>query len=691
MQRRRAAVQDDSALSAELTVGSVSSSISDVARNGITARSDNSRRHGKHFDLRTASLCLLVCLVMQVGFFAYQMLTSKNHHINISDVYDVQSVRSGNRDGLPAALSLDKKNPMPQLQQQQQQPKQQEIDQAAIPIKQPTPSHKSSSSYEPTNYTRKRVLREAIAASTANARFWNEITPESVPPLKNITGLPPVIAYVTTLTKCSSQRGSMDGAAVLLHSIRRNSHGWIPMQEQSSSSQFDSSVWPKYGGKGGRYRYRAYVIVDPAASPTIKGKNGDCARFLQSIGYVVLHRPPLVPLFEIRTPENNDAPVQSSATFAELQKYGYVGVQRPKTGETALPPGEHPNKLGAKMYINGCCGYTELLKLHAYGLVEHELAVHFDFDSLVLRPMDDLFDVMLGKQKNDKAATLLSIAKLPKSKPVDFSRPIDAAFTRDYNSVVWPKLEAPVGFQGGFLVVRPSLSVLERYRRILQRGEFGLNPRSGWGGLGKHGGFYGDLTFQGILPYYYEDFAPPGEHNELELDRCVYNQMADNPRKSTYKFPRATPLDPKVMGFRDTNKCRDGRKDCSDTDCQRTHPKDSVTAHFTFCKKPWDCSDGLPGTVALDTCLGLLSEWFGVRRELEDWWLLPRNESYKAIGDDIEDILQNQRSFYSNKKTIQRVHETREGTMQPDLYRGYCEATGASGYHQLMGPDGLMT
>ena len=182
-------------------------------------------------------------------------------------------------------------------------------------------------------------------------------------------------------------------------------------------------------------------------------------------------------------------------------------------------------------------------------MVEHELVVHLDFDSLLLRPMDDLFDVMLGKG-GDVAARrrLLPLARLPRTREVDFSRPIDAAFTRDYNSVIDPGVNSSVGIQGGFLVVRPDLEVLERFRTILQRGEFVLGQgknRDGWGG--KHGGFTGDATFQGILPYYYEDVAPEGQHNEVELDRCIYNQMADNPRKSTNKFPRATPLDPKKM------------------------------------------------------------------------------------------------------------------------------------------------
>ena len=324
-----------------------------------------------------------------------------------------------------------------------------------------------------------------------------------------------------------------------------------------------------------------------------------------------------------------------------------------------------------------------MLKLHVYGLVEHKLAVHLDFDSLLLRPMDDLFDTMLS-ENHEEARKQLPLAKLPHTKTVDLSRPIDAAFTRDYNSVKTPRPDAPVGYQGGFLVVKPSLDVLERYRTILRKGEFLLNPRTGW--EGKHGGFYGDVTFQGILPYYYEHVAPEGEHNEAELDRCVFNQMGDNPRKSTYKFPRATPLDPEKMGFRDTKACRDGRKDCSDTDCQRTHPKDSITTHFTFCKKPWDCSDGNPGTVVLDTCLGLLKEWYSIRRELEDWWMMPEVDSTTAKSDS----LNNQQSFYWKESTIAKVRKAQSGAYKQHL--GYCEALGPDAqYHRMVEPDGPKT
>ena len=478
-------------------------------RSATSATSPQSKR----LNLWTASLCLLVCLVLQTELLAYKVFMANSPDEDES-VHGVQSVLTGGSDGLLVALSSD------QQQHKHKDKDQPLIQQVPIPTKQPTPVElpapdlDSLVSYEPTKRVRKFNLKQALGRTKRNANFWYDFEPEEVELPSNSTDLPPVIAYVTTLTKCSRKhKGSLDGAAVLLHSIRRNSHGWLPMQQQSTA---DPSMWPKYGGEGGRYRYKAYVIVDPMASPTIKSANGDCARFMQNIGWTVLHRPPLVPLFEIENKEG-ESPGKPSKTFEELQKAGYVGVNRPKTGDTARPPGEHPNKLGLIMFNDGCCGETELLKLHTYGLVGHPLAVHLDFDSLLLRPMDDLFDVMLHKQNNDKAVKSLAVANLPHSKPVDFSRPIDAAFTRDYNSVKKPKRSSPVGYQGGFLIVKPSLTVLERYREILQRGEFLFNPRKGWGK--KHGNFYGDATFQGILPYYYEDIAPPGEHNELELGK----------------------------------------------------------------------------------------------------------------------------------------------------------------------------
>jgi len=619
-------------------------------------------------------LVVLFSALMAVEFIAYRMLGATSASSSTADSTTTSS--DGAAQIINTAVHDTNNNPPPKQT-------------AQIPTKHPTKV--THHTFEPSTKQNGWRAKAARRDSNENSLFWKTHTPDPLPPLPPDTDpetgaqLPPVIAYVTTLTKCGPKhRGGLDGAAVLLHSIRRNSYGWVPIQEQfeqadNTKKGDENSMPPQYGGHGGRYRYRAYVIVDPLASPQNQGKSGECARFLQKIGYTVLHRPPLVPLFEI-TDQDNDGN-EGNQFYTELKDLGHVGMQRPNDGLTAVRPGEHPDKLRKMMHNDGCCGYTELLKLHVYGMVEHELAVHLDFDSLLLRPMDDLFDAMLGKG-DETIRSKLPLAKLPRTKEVDLTRLIDAAFTRDYNSVNHPDLDAPVGYQGGFLVVRPNLEVLERYRTILRRGEFLLGPRDGW--AGKHGGFYGDVTFQGILPYYYEDVAPEGLHNEAELDRCIFNQMGDNPRKSTYKFPRATPLDAKKMGFSDTKLCRDGRKDCSDTDCQRIHPKDSVTTHFTFCKKPWDCSEGNQGTVVTDTCLGLLKEWYGIRRELEDWWLLPRSDSAASKSASLD----NRQSFYWNDKTISQVQKSREGALDNAQYFGYCDNFGTEGYHRLIEPDG---
>mmetsp|Transcript_15583 Transcript_15583/g.32911 ORF Transcript_15583/g.32911 Transcript_15583/m.32911 type:complete len:678 (+) Transcript_15583:67-2100(+) len=630
-------------------------------------------------------LVVLFSALMAVEFIAYRMLGATSSQSS-SNSADSSAIKPSGGDGRRATSPKESHS----VRTNRPTPK---------PVA-PSPQH----TFEPTNGQMGWRVKEARLTSHKNSEFWKSYIPDPLPPLPPdvdpTTGeeLPPVIAYVTTLTKCGPKhRGGLDGAAVLLHSIRRNSYGWVPMEDQIRDSEnaqhMDENVdRPLYGGRGGKYRYRAYVIVDPAASPQNEGRSGECARFLQKIGYVVLHRPPLVPLFEVPDlDEDGHEEEGSQGIYHELKNEGFVAMDRPLDGPTAVRKGEHPDKLRKFMHNDGCCGYTELLKLHVYGMVEHALAVHLDFDSLLLRPMDDLFDAMLAEEDGDgeEARKKLPMAKLPRTREVDYSKRIDAAFVRDYNSVNHPSLDAPVGYQGGFLVVRPDLDVLERYRTILRRGEFLLGPRDGW--AGKFGGFYGDVTFQGILPYYYESVAPQGVHNEAELDRCIFNQMGDNPRKSTYKFPRATPLDEKKMGFHDTKQCRDGRTDCSDTDCQRIHPKDSVTTHFTFCKKPWDCSQGNPGTVVAPTCLGLLKEWYGIRRELEDWWLLPsprNNNEIETNSKNNDILLNNQQSFYWKEGTISKVKQSRVGDLDNAQYFGYCDKYETGGYHRLVEPDG---
>ena len=140
------------------------------------------------------------------------------------------------------------------------------------------------------------------------------------------------------------------------------------------------------------------------------------------------------------------------------------------------------------------------------------------------------------------------------------------------------------------------------------------------------------------------------------------------------------------QGFQDTDICRDGRKNCSEPDCQRTHPKHSISAHFTFCKKLWDCSDGNVGTVVWRTCVGLLREWYAIRRELENWWLSSIDESSsfaKHWGKP-----DNQQSYYWKRGTKYLVKRSRVGGLDDEHYFGYCNKHGTDGYIRLAEPDG---
>ena len=204
-----------------------------------------------------------------------------------------------------------------------------------------------------------------------------------------------------------------------------------------------------------------------------------------------------------------------------------------------------------------CCGEKELIKLEAYTLTDHPIVVHLDLDTLVLQPLDDLYDVMLGKSTSDasKIAVMWPDQTIPEQ--------VNAVFTRDYN-MVGPGTEyKPV--QGGFLVLRPSMDTYKAFVDIVREGDFRSNH--GWGG--KVGPFYGSMTFQGIIPYYY-DYLHPG--TSLELNRCVYNQMCDNPR------------DKRTENDIVHGNCRTGEKDCED--CRSRPLEDVKTSHFTLCQKP---------------------------------------------------------------------------------------------------------
>lgn len=319
---------------------------------------------------------------------------------------------------------------------------------------------------------------------------------------------------------------------------------------------------------GSRYGYKMYAIAHPDAT--------ECAEQLSEMGYEMLVRDVPVPVEEIKG-----------------------------------------DFLRTKVVVNGCCGEKEYIKLHAYTILEHSVVVHLDLDTIVLKPLDQLFDAMLNEDNSvkEKPSSLL---------PIMFDKPlpprVDAFFTRDYNMVKASKKH--VGVQGGFLVLRPSMETYHNYEEIIREGNF--VEGKGWGGLG-FGPFYGSLTFQGIVPYYYDELHP---NTAVELNRCYYNSMADNPR------------DQKTVNDVVSGNCRDGRDDCED--CREIDITMIFTAHFTLCQKPWSCLPHSQDQLQHRLCRKLHHAWFRVRADYEG--------------------------------------KSGEGQFDPDHFYGFCNHSGGPGY-----------
>ncbi|KAL3782470.1 hypothetical protein HJC23_002221 [Cyclotella cryptica] len=355
---------------------------------------------------------------------------------------------------------------------------------------------------------------------------------------------------------------------------------------------------------GSKYDYKMYALVHPEAE--------HCARpTLEPLGYEVLVRNVPVRLQDIRG--------------------DYLREKVPK---------------------NGCCGEKEFVKLHAYTLVDHPAIVHLDLDTLVLKPMDNLFNVMIDGPPPDGSNGGIEVAfgdPLVSSHPGG-SNEINAFFTRDYNMA--HRGMQHVGVQGGFLVLRPSLIAFAEFSSIIRKGDFRSN--GGWGGLG-FGPFYGSMTFQGIIPYFY-DHLHPG--TGVELNHCVYNNMADNPRDKPTK-------NDVVSGS-----CRDGynRPDKNDQceDCRSRPIEDVVTTHFTLCQKPWECLAQDGDRIQERLCRKFHAEWYRIRENLET----------TTLGQKQVDL--------TNQN---EVEQERGGKYQPQHFRGYCKSSGKKGYIAMKVPS----
>lgn len=228
-----------------------------------------------------------------------------------------------------------------------------------------------------------------------------------------------------------------------------------------------------HGPKGGKYDYKMYILHHPDAL--------ECSLPLVDLGFELLERPTPINVSDIK-------------------------------GDV----------LRERIVNNGCCGEKELIKLEAFRLTQHPVVIHLDLDVLVMQPMDPAIDLMLHpkQQASQNKEQLESFLMWP-DKPIP--EEISLMFTKDYNVVAPRRPDKP--FQGGFFMIKPSLDTYNEFIRIVREGDY-RDDRKGRGWGGKVGPFHGGMTIQGLLPWYYEYLHP---NQAVELNRCVYNNMADNP------------------------------------------------------------------------------------------------------------------------------------------------------------------
>eukprot|EP01041_Mallomonas_annulata_P008674 gene8674-17907_t len=235
--------------------------------------------------------------------------------------------------------------------------------------------------------------------------------------------------------------------------------------------------------------------------------------------------------------------VHPNVTIARpfLSRLGYNVIEAPTPLNTSAIRG---NKfLREKIDKNGCCGATELIKLYAYRLTDFDRIVHMDADTMLINPIDELFAMNRS-----------------------------LIYTTDPNMATF---KGELGLPGGFLVLKPSIQDYLNIVNIVMTVPF----RNGGGWNNSHVGWYwGGMTIQGVLAYYYYLVTTPGR--SLKVDRCIYNTMADT-------IP-----------------------------CSNQTLDEIKSAHFTVCQKPWNC-EYWQGDWHEPLCKKLHERWFKIRKEAE--------------------------------------------------------------------------
>ncbi|KAL7578720.1 hypothetical protein ACA910_015957 [Epithemia clementina (nom. ined.)] len=380
----------------------------------------------------------------------------------------------------------------------------------------------------------------------------------------------------------------------------------------------------------GRYQAEFFVILPPPLA------NTKCAQTLEKAGFALM-------------------PVELPVVPADIPVW-----HDPLRNESL-------STLQSRISRDGCCGHLELLKLYSFKMTNHSVAVHIDLDTLVTQPLDELLDAIYCPPESEQGIQarrhlLQEGIVAPTYQPVVpvMNMTIDAFFTKDYNMVPAGK-HSRVGMQGGFLVVRPNATRYQELVDMVKTGYFrpGRDLRnSGWFGSGYGLHIWGAMSIQVLLAYYFDVVT---KDSAIELHRCKFNQIVDNPRRSSHHhlYARWSPLYPANASWHDTT-CRDGRPNCDDVQCQSWPIHDTRMVHYSYCKMPWRCapiSPGIEGDTYLReaNCREIYKLWFDVRKQVRGTENLSESD---GLQPDIYGGFCNSKSQYVAIQGVPRIDDS---------------------------------
>jgi hypothetical protein len=111
-------------------------------------------------------------------------------------------------------------------------------------------------------------------------------------------------------------------------------------------------------------------------------------------------------------------------------KFKQLGY-RVQIRDTPFNLSDVPNPEFVAAQKSGCCGEKEYLKLYSWLLLDYPAVIHLDLDTLVLKPMDDLFDLLSDpgyNRKNFQSSAMWTNME-------EYDGGVDFLFTRDYYMV----------------------------------------------------------------------------------------------------------------------------------------------------------------------------------------------------------------------------------------------------------------